>query len=372
MKVCIVGWYGTETLGDRSILDGIITVLSCIDSNIEIFLSSLYPVLSERTIYEDFSLFNSHGSNVSISVFDAYSSKELHHNIKKSHVVMMGGGPLMDIDELFIIQHAFKFAKRNKKKTILMGCGFGPLNRKEYLKSTKIIVKNSDLIIMRSQSCAKKIIELCGNSISSKVYSSADPAMISVMDYFEKNKYKNNKNGNWVINIRDLDYVYNTKYLTMKITSIVESLSKQVDLLELIPMHTFSVGGDDRYIQNRIARLLSYDRIIVNQKPLTLKQMYDKVMTAKGCIGMRYHSIVFQMFLNGNNYILDYTDKKTGKIKSFLDSYDFENFYSNRYLNILEDDVKLFSLTENKNFVWKTDILESLKNDYIKYLKKVI
>ena len=27
LKVAIIGWYGTDTLGDRAILDGILTIL---------------------------------------------------------------------------------------------------------------------------------------------------------------------------------------------------------------------------------------------------------------------------------------------------------------------------------------------------------
>lgn len=48
--VCILGWYGTETLGDRAILDGILSALYLAYGECNILLGSLYPFFTERTI----------------------------------------------------------------------------------------------------------------------------------------------------------------------------------------------------------------------------------------------------------------------------------------------------------------------------------
>lgn len=57
MEITIIGWYGTETIGDRAILAGIISLLSKSISNLSIRLGSLYPFYSERTLYEDSDFF---------------------------------------------------------------------------------------------------------------------------------------------------------------------------------------------------------------------------------------------------------------------------------------------------------------------------
>ena len=43
LRVCITGWYGTETLGDRAILIGIVGILKNFSKEIEISLLSFYP-----------------------------------------------------------------------------------------------------------------------------------------------------------------------------------------------------------------------------------------------------------------------------------------------------------------------------------------
>ena len=96
-------------------------------------------------------------------------------------------------------------------------------------------------------------------------------------------------------------------------------------------------------------------------------QAYDLVSCAEGCIGMRYHSIVFQSFLNGNNYILDYTDPKNGKIKAFLDFVDTADFYHSRYINILNSETFDFSIGTERFSYEENNYIESC-NEYARIL----
>ena len=43
LKATVIGWYGTETIGDRAILSGILRLLSEVASDITIELGALYP-----------------------------------------------------------------------------------------------------------------------------------------------------------------------------------------------------------------------------------------------------------------------------------------------------------------------------------------
>lgn len=344
MNICILGWYGTETLGDRAILDGIVHIFTTIEANIKISIGSLYPIVTERTIFEDIDFYRSHADSVEVKQFDVKDKKALHMTIRQADIVIMGGGPLMDLVELFIIQHAFKYAKKYGKVTALIGCGYGPLSRKEYIKCVHDIIRFSDLVIMRSESCREQILRLCEDEDKHKVYTSKDPAEISVIEYRKRcipNAYLSeqmNTDPDWIMNIRDLDYVYGTKdhYYPM-VKKLVRKIAEQVPRLCLMPMHSFSIGGDDRYIQNMIAQDLDLKNLFVMEKPLSLQECYDKVRNAAGCIGMRYHSIVFQTYLNGNNYLIDYTDPKVGKISAFLAMIDHQHFYTDRYINILNE-----------------------------------
>jgi len=183
MRVCILGWYGTETLGDRAILDGIVRIYTAAYSEISISIGSLYPFVTERTIFEDKALYNEYAKNLSINTFDVRDKKVLLHEIKKSDHVIMGGGPLMDLAELYIIKYAFKEAKKIKKATALLGCGYGPLIKKEFINCVKQIVELSDIVIMRSSQCLEQIKSISSKNFWGKLYYLMDPAVVSVLNY---------------------------------------------------------------------------------------------------------------------------------------------------------------------------------------------
>lgn len=356
MNVCVLGWYGSETLGDRAILDGIIRIFSVMSDELEFNIGSLYPVLTKRTIFEDQEMCKRHAKRLEIGYFDAKNKKQIKQAVEKADYVIMGGGPLMDLQEMFIIRYGFRHAKKLDKRTALVGCGYGPLNQRAYEKCLIDIAGCTDAIIMRSDNCKEQMKRLISSKYPEKeVYSLLDPAIISVLDYkasplLISDSGSSVHEGDWVINVRDLDYVYaKEEFYYPRIKAAVEKIAKSVSKLILMPMHTFYIGGDDRYIQNRIAQDLQFNNITVIQKPLSLKEAYDLVSRAEGCVGMRYHSIVFQCFLNGNNYILDYTDSKNGKIKAFLDLIDTHGFYQSRYMNILNGETFDF-LTNGERF----------------------
>ena len=111
IKATVIGWYGTETIGDRAILAGIIRLLSEVASDITIDLGSLYPILSERTLSDDGVFFEqcAHQSKLKITLFDSQKRQELERSIKHSDVTIMGGGPLMDIEQMYMYRHHFLY-----------------------------------------------------------------------------------------------------------------------------------------------------------------------------------------------------------------------------------------------------------------------
>ena len=111
MRITIIGWYGTETIGDRAILAGLISFFSKSFKSFEIKLGSLYPFFSERTLNEDCAFYKEiTGKGYDIKIFNSKKPKELVNAIKNSDLIVMGGGPLMDLNELFMVEYAFKKA----------------------------------------------------------------------------------------------------------------------------------------------------------------------------------------------------------------------------------------------------------------------
>ena len=353
MKLCVLGWYGSETLGDRAILDGIIHIYSQLFDSLEVDIGSLFPVLTERTIFEDEPFMSRH-ANLKVGLFDSRDKKTLKCFIEKSDMVIMGGGPLMDLELIYIIRDAFGYAKKKGKITGIIGCGYGPLANPDYTKCVADIISHSDVTIMRSLKCEERAKKLC-NHCKYKIFTGMDPAELSAIEY-SRNNGAVEKDNQWIVNIRDLKYVYpNVFFDDAKLEECIRYLSERVENILLLPNHYFSIGGDDRYVMNKMSFVIDSQNIKVQQIPLNLKATYDVIARAKGCIGMRYHSIVFQTYLNGNNYIIDYTNPEKGKIPAFLDRIDKNGFYTDRYINVFKPEAINFDLQNENRFSFHRD-----------------
>lgn len=363
MKVCILGWYGTETLGDRAILDGIIKIFESFQKDVYFNLGSLYPFYTERTLYEDANLF---GEN--IRIFDEKSLSELKKNVKDSDMVLMGGGPLMDLREMYLICEGFRYARRYHKPTLLCGCGFGPINEPEYMEVTKQLLDYTDLAIFRDKNSAEKAGTLCENK--EKCCYLPDPAIVSVLDYKRKHSVTGNKD--IAVNFRRFPkgYYGNSEFDVSDAAKLVSHMAKQYESVKLVPMHTFYMGGDDRVFLNAIQREAKKENVELLNTPQSLYATYKLFAKAGACVGMRYHSVVMQTILNGNNFIIDYTaNQKGGKIASFIEETDGSGFYNERKADINDlqhIETALDVLKKNTHFEYteKTNIMKE-------YVKKI-
>lgn len=135
MKIVIIGWYGTETIGDRAIIAGLISFFNKTFDNFELSIGSIYPFYSQRMINEDYEFWTKIlNYNLKLDIFDSKVTKELNNAIKNADLVVMGGGPLMHISPMYMIEYAFKKAKKEKKLTAILGCGVGPIFKKTIKK----------------------------------------------------------------------------------------------------------------------------------------------------------------------------------------------------------------------------------------------
>lgn len=373
MIVTIVGWYGTETSGDRAILDGILSVLHEIDQTAQVKLGSLFPFYSERTLLEEKEVFKESAPGVEIELFDIKEKKSLSENVKKSDLLILGGGPLMDLEELYLIEHAFFIAKRQKIPAIVMGCGIGPLNEEKYIHLVERILEKSTKISLRDRISGNNMEKLWAGKFTYDCF--GDPAVISVENYLKK-RMAAEKEDYLAVNFRDfpgVQYGSNTSVDMVAIADMLNTLSEKCREIFLVPMHTFHVGNDDRKYLTQLKMQCNNSKIKVLHNPLNLHELYKIYGNATGCIGMRYHSIVMQTILNGNNLVFDYTDPNSGKISGFLNMENGNAFYSDRKIclktdvnkDLKEMGMKLFA---GEKFSYQ---LSDMKREYVRFLEDI-
>ena len=373
MRITIIGWYGTETIGDRAILAGILSLCKSAFETIEIKLGSIYPFFTERTLLED-EAYIRHMLNsdfLPIEVFPLRQHKALNQAILWSDILIIGGGPLEDIPSMFMLEYAFSFARRKHKKCAVIGCGLGPLYKRCYQKSAAHIIDMADISILRDDISVQEYKRFSRKSTD--CLSSVDPSLFCLSFFRKHNSIE--KKQHIVASFRSFPPEYkihngiDVDVINSHIAELLSDISNMLKIPVLLyPMHYFKVGDDDRYFLNELKFRdnCSYE---VQNMPLTLEETMHLVASASHCIGMRFHSVVFQTILNGQNCIFDYTDPNTGKIGNFIRQIGAADFYQERYCNI-QKDKKMPEFSESV-FKISDSYIEQQKNIYIKNLTKL-
>ena len=379
MNILIVGWYGTETIGDRAILASLIMHLKKLKLKMNITIGSIYPFYTERTILEDKELYInicglSEQEIENINIIDSRNVFKLRQEIKSCDVVIIGGGPFDDMAAMFLLEYSFKKAKKCNKKTFIYGCGLNTLKIDKYKKCVKNIINLSDTIILRDEN-SKKILSTIMNIENKKINILIDPAVFIAKEYLEKNNCL--KKENYVaINLRDFPEIYSQnkemkESVNEKMFYILKNTLKEDDSVIMIPMHCFAIGGDDRLILNEFKYKIRKSITVCNE-PLSLKQTFDYFIKAKYCIGTRFHSIVLQTILNGNNYVLNYTAPNIGKIPGFIAQINGKDFYQDRYIDLQGKNKKEKLIFKDKKFIYDKVIIENYEKIYLEELKKIL
>ncbi len=382
MNIVIIGWYGTETIGDRAILAGIISFLTKSIKSFSIELGSLYPFFSERTICEDIEFYNRISPQpLDVSIFNSQSSRTLTDKIRTCDLVIMGGGPLMDLDNLFMVEYAFKKAKRFNKKTAILGCGVGPLSYAKYERSVLQVIKFSDLTILRDRESKlqlEKISTKHNFSINLESISvSFDPSVECCLNFLRITQPVNH--GYISVNLRDFPQEYSSTAdrvsVNQNLVHFIRNLSEKYHHtpINLVPMHYFHIGDDDRAFFNTLCQKIDKNNLYVQNEPLSLIMTLHTFYNSWFSIGMRFHSVVFQTIVNGKNFVLDYTKPKTGKISGFLNDINHKGFYSRRYINLQEDAPSLNIINnENLKHVYDKTELENRLHLYVTSINNLL
>jgi polysaccharide pyruvyl transferase WcaK-like protein len=137
-------------------------------------------------------------------------------------------------------------------------------------------------------------------------------------------------------------------------------------------MHYFGVGYDDRVFMNQVKNELDTNAVFVQNDPLSLCETMRKFSGASICVGMRFHSVVLQTILNGNNIVLDYTDPTTGKIGNFIRQIGAEEHYRNRCIALQTAGSALPELRTDKPFKCNDILIKTFRDKYINMMRRDI
>jgi len=334
-KVLICGWYGTETLGDKGIIAGVINSLREIfNHDVTFYIASLFPYVTEMTRRQMAEFKNCHILTIEQSISAA----------SDMDCVVFGGGPLMAIDAIAPMQVIFEKAKQAGVKTGVTGCGVGPLGDKRYNNSIKRILELSDFRIYRDEKSRLNALSLGVDAREDLV--AEDPAFtwlktfhdnyIPVQD--EQLSRATPENKILLLGLRDFPWKEYAKHLSeeecLKIkdnyeTSVIEALQLLINnnkgvIIKPLPMCTNHFGSDDRWFYRKLFRHTTIPAENIDfslcGREMAPTEYCNEFIKADGLLAMRFHSLVFGLALGVPSLALDYTLGK-GKVNSLAARY---------------------------------------------------
>jgi polysaccharide pyruvyl transferase WcaK-like protein/sulfatase maturation enzyme AslB (radical SAM superfamily) len=317
-RILIVGWYGTETLGDKAILYSVIEELKKAGiAPAFISVASIEPYVTEYTLRE----YEPVSSCSVVSLSDA----ERMANAGQFGQVIFGGGPIMSsIGYLIPIASIFKAVKRVGGQAVVWGCGLGPIRKttKDFANKIAIrqILRASDHCVFRDLKSLESAKTIVGAGYGEHWATALDPAFHWVQSVSPSNSQPHSVDSEAIgkvgFAIRDLpaaeyfsDFDGDVQVLKQEFDYAMVSLMDRhssVSSVYLQCMHRLPCGGDDRlfYCDLLGAKAGEYGLTIEHKNPI--QDVSD--LSGLDCLyAMRFHSVVFGLALGVPVVPIDYT-----------------------------------------------------------------
>lgn len=328
-KVLICGWYGTETLGDKAILGGVLRALTDSLGPLNVTLAALHPYVSEMTRRQMPELQGMRVVSVEAAVALA----------AQMELVAFGGGPLMAIDEMADMRAIFRSARAAGVPTLVAGCGVGPLGERWHDRAIADLLKAADVRVFRDEQSRTTAGRL-GVNVQHDVVAE-DPAftwLAAQPQPFASTRVVGQRH-TLLLGLRDFPHetyardlspparkIAKERYEHAVVTALEQLLDRFPSLNVLpLPMCTNHFGDDDRWYYRR---LLTGNERIRSRLDMTL--LRGELAPADYCaafqrasvaLTMRFHALVFALGLRVPAVAIDYTLGK-GKVHALATRFD--------------------------------------------------
>lgn len=329
-RVLITGWYGTETAGDKAILGELVHFLRTHAPQCGITLTTINRTVSEQTAREMDAL----GGIELVDLDDAHDPAL----IGSVDAVIVGGGPLEEINETRQVWRIFVEADRQRKARILFGCGVGPLHSERIRRQVAAICRLTTAGFLRDHD-SRVLARQLGASAPLAV--ACDPALAYLRRWVAANPLHPQareavgelrvagllraNSAEYTPELRAGELVASNHDAAVKLAALLDRIGCEHDArIDLLAMHAVWIGGDDRLFNRRIADALPpAGRLYVERAYLPLDDLLSRIQRCDAGVAMRYHGHLFCMALGVPFVSIDYTGQ-TGKVHSLLQRIDYQ------------------------------------------------
>lgn len=341
-KVCIIGMYGGEHVGDAAILGGVIDRLQ--KRHLMISEVKVYSFRKDRTD----TWIKSIKKFPDLKISSTDDIKTFLKDISESDLLVWGGGPIMNIP--VILSRNYMFIKKALSCNVpfeIEGVGYGPLSSSYCKWLAKKIFKSATYISCRSMADYEKISKIINNL---NILCDRDPAfqyldLLGSDDIPSLNRKIKidrivevcGKDNLIALNLRPLWSRYGKDFSPC---DFLDNISYDIDkLLEeqyqiiFYPMNSDQFGFSDLNISYEIKdKLKNKERFHILETEPTIDEVVYLLRQVDYAVSMRFHGAIFALSQKIKTIGLDYdlSKNKKGKIANLF----IEN--DGTYINIAE------------------------------------
>jgi MoaA/NifB/PqqE/SkfB family radical SAM enzyme/polysaccharide pyruvyl transferase WcaK-like protein len=340
-SVVIVGMYGGEHVGDAAILGGIVIRLINRYQNLKNIY--VYSFRKDRTKTWIDGL--KELSDIKFYITD--SVKEFIQNIKRSQIIVWGGGPLMELPIVLSRNYFFlKKAKSLGKSIEIEGIGYGPIYSRFGYYITSKILKIADYISVRTEKDYENLSKYSFSTLQ-KQKKFNDPAF-DYLNLLTENlclKYAEKKEIDQIlelvkkrkiiaINLRPLWNRYGNS-VCFDYNNFLDKIS--INLYRLIEkgyyvvffaMNSDQYGFSDLDIGYDIKIRLKSPYYSMCEFELSINAVVYLLRKVDYALCMRFHAAIFALSQNVKTIGLDYSLSGKGKVAFLFENFDHSNCFN--------------------------------------------
>ncbi|HBT20890.1 MAG TPA: polysaccharide pyruvyl transferase CsaB [Peptococcaceae bacterium] len=285
-EIVLSGYYGFGNAGDEAVLFSIIKALKKLDPGINITVLSHKP---EETAVQ-----------YGVYAVNRWNVREVAGAVKKSHLVLSGGGSLIQdvtgIKSLIYYLGVIFLGKLFRKSVMLYAQGIGPLTTGFGKKITRSVVNRVDYITVRDNKSAEELRELGINRPPIEV--TADPVMIlepekgdveegkALLSGFRA-KGKSLKGDRPIVGVSLREWP-GCEAVVEAVAEVCDGLADSGWQVLFIPMHF----PKDFILSRKAAGFMRADAFILEEE-IPVQKLLGVFANLDLVLGMRLHSLIF-------------------------------------------------------------------------------
>jgi polysaccharide pyruvyl transferase WcaK-like protein len=308
-RVTIIGWWGSETVGDIAILGQLLAELEPLCATKDLRIVSFDAALTRR------SLLQLGKPDVSVVPLGVQSAVELI----TSRTVIVGGGPLMESPAMRFWAWNARVARFTGAQLMLYANGIGPLRSKSVADAVRVVVRKANYSVLRDTlalAWAKDDARRMDAQLS------FDPAY----DYLRsKSTAGTARKPQLALALRTPpasylgsgDVASATEGFVRTLAAALDAIAEAGDVSFVgIVMHTGHADSDDHAVYRQLRSAMRHpERLQVAPGEHSISQVIATLQESRAALTVRFHAMIFALATRTPFVAVDYA-RPDGKVSA--------------------------------------------------------